>query len=36
MASTWMVRSSGGDLIEDFRKGYVALGFGTPATSVMP
>jgi restriction system protein len=28
MASTWMVRSSGGDLIDDFRKGYVALGFG--------
>lgn len=28
MPNTWLVRSSGGDLIEDFKKGYVALGFG--------
>lgn len=28
MPNTWMVRSSGGDVIEEFRKGYVALGFG--------
>lgn len=31
MANTWMVRSSGGALMEDFRKGYVALGFGATA-----
>jgi restriction system protein len=28
VANTWMVRSSGGDLIADFKKGYVAIGFG--------
>lgn len=31
MANTWMVRSSGGALMDDFRKGYVALGFGATA-----
>lgn len=28
MPNTWMVRSSGGERIDDFRKGYVAIGFG--------
>lgn len=28
MPNTWMVRSSGGDLIDDFEKGYVGIGFG--------
>ncbi len=28
MPNTWLIRASGGDLIEDFKKGYVALGFG--------
>jgi restriction system protein len=28
MANTWMVRSNGGDLIADFKRGYVAIDFG--------
>jgi hypothetical protein len=28
MANTWMVRSNGGELIADFKKGDVAVGFG--------
>lgn len=28
MPNTWMVRSSGGDVIDDFKKGFVALSFG--------
>lgn len=30
MKNAWMVRSGGGDYIELFESGLVAIGFGTP------